>query len=229
MSGQGSRRVASRTCVPMPPLLRPCCRPPTGDPQQLGPVVLSKHASSMGLQTSMLERLTADSQGPYTRTPQPQQGQGQGPPAITDAHNPVYITKLLRVSPVSGGGIRCGQTRGQLVPYTSERKVCRCVGSAGLGYTFSFLPENRGRVWTALRHACVVSCRGLSQTDHVTPLSPRCAACVCETEEAAPCQTCTSHRMPLYTVGPFMKGCLCMSVDSCSAAWVFMFEVATED
>ncbi|MEW5319860.1 MAG: hypothetical protein WDW38_010981 [Sanguina aurantia] len=67
-----------------------------GDPQQLGPVVLSKHASSMGLQTSMLERLTADSQGPYTRTPQPQQGQGQGPPAITDAHNPVYITKLLR-------------------------------------------------------------------------------------------------------------------------------------
>lgn len=83
----------------MPRLMHPVA---AGDPQQLGPVVLSKHASSMGLQISMLERLTADSQGPYTRTPQLQQGQGLS--TITDAYNPVYITKLIRVSSTFGGG-----------------------------------------------------------------------------------------------------------------------------
>lgn len=64
----------------------------TGDPKQLGPIVLSKVAAGFGLDMSLLERLTLEKSGPFVRTVEPK--------AVSPSegvYNPVYITKLLQV------------------------------------------------------------------------------------------------------------------------------------
>ncbi|KAG2433768.1 hypothetical protein HXX76_008129 [Chlamydomonas incerta] len=60
-----------------------------GDPQQLGPIILSPHAKRHGLDTSLLERLTATP--PYSRREPTDPPTGAARPPYASA----YITKLL--------------------------------------------------------------------------------------------------------------------------------------